>query len=330
MSTTKPIRVGVVGTGLMGAVHAKSLRYRVAGAVLAGVSDFDTARAADLAGELGTVAFGTGEELIASDDVDAVVVASPDNTHADYAIACIHAAKSVLCEKPLAETAARALQVVEAERSTGRRLVQVGFMREFDDAHMAVRSAVVSGRLGRPVMFRGTHINPAPVGATDVERALSQSLIHDINSARFLMGREIVEVVARWVPREDTDPAECRIAAVMCTFDDGAIGLMDVNIESGYGYVVAAEVVGTIGTASTVNPATSSVAVAGQTAIDVSPNWATRFAPAYLNELDAWVASLAEGISVGPGAYDGYIANVIADACIQSARTGHPVAIATR
>jgi myo-inositol 2-dehydrogenase / D-chiro-inositol 1-dehydrogenase len=314
----------------MGEVHARSLRARVPGAQLVAVSDADLARATTLANELDVAVYATGDELIAAGDIDAVVIASPDITHADYAVAAIRAGKFALCEKPLAETQQRASSVVDAEIAGGRRLIQVGFMREFDPAHVAVREAVASGRIGRAVMFRGTHINPAPVGATSVERAISQSLVHDIHSARFLTGREIVNVFARWVPLENTSPPECRIVSVSCTFDDGSIGLMDVNIEAGYGYAVSAEIVGTTGTVSTVDPSNSLVRFSGQQSTLITPNWATRFAPAYLAELEAWVGSIHSGVPIGPSAFDGYIANVIADACIESALSGHPVEVAPR
>jgi myo-inositol 2-dehydrogenase / D-chiro-inositol 1-dehydrogenase len=324
-TTATNIRVGVIGTGLMGEVHARSLRARVPGAELVAVSDFDIARATALGTELGVTVYATGEELLAANDIDAVVIASPDVTHADYAVAAIRAGKFALCEKPLAETQQRSSSVVDAEISGGRRLIQVGFMREFDPAHVAVREAVASGRLGRPIMFRGTHVNPAPVGATSVQRAISQSLVHDIHSARFLTGREIVNVFTRWVPLENTSPPECRLVTVSCTFDDGSIGLLDVNIEAGYGYAVSAEIIGATGTISTVDPSTSLVRSTGQLSTEIMPNWATRFAPAYLAELEAWIGSIHSGVPVGPSAFDGYIANVIADACIESALSGRPV-----
>ena len=156
MKLTAPIRVGVVGTGLMGEVHARNVYERSAAARLVAVADADADRARALARELGGARVDGGVEVIAADDVDAVIIASPDATHAGYALACIRSGKPVLCEKPLASTADDAWAVVEAEAATGRRLLQVGFMREFDPAHVAVRFAVTSGRIGNPVMFRGT------------------------------------------------------------------------------------------------------------------------------------------------------------------------------
>lgn len=319
----------MVGTGLMGELHARNLRARVPGAELVAVHDVDHDRATALAGELGVTAVADGFELIADEAIDAVVIASPDVTHADYALACIGAAKPVLCEKPLAITAASADEILEAESAGGVRLLQVGFMREFDAAHLAVRRAVTSGRIGRPVMFRATHVNPFPVGHVAVEQAITQSMIHDFNSARFLLGREIVEVYSIWVPLPGGDD-RCHIVTVSATFDDGSLGLIDVNMQSGYGYTVSAEVIGTSGVARTARPTTAVVLAEGRQSIDVEESWAARFGPAYLAEVEAWVDSLHRGVPVGPGAWDGYAASAVADAAVLSARSGHPVAVDAR
>jgi myo-inositol 2-dehydrogenase/D-chiro-inositol 1-dehydrogenase len=322
-------RVAVVGTGLMGELHARNLRTRVPGAELVALADTDEERASALADELGVAATGDGLGLIGDERVDAVVVASPDVTHTDYALACIAAGKPVLCEKPLAATAASAESVLEAESAGGRRLLQVGFMREFDAAHIAVHEAMRSGRIGRPVMFRGTHVNPFPVGHVAVEQAITQSMIHDFNSARFLLGREIVDVYSTWVPL-DVAADRCQIVTVSATFDDGSLGLIDVNMQSGYGYTVSAEVVGTAGVATTAHPTGAVVLAGGRRSVDVPQSWAARFAPAYLGEMEAWVGSLHTGVPVGPGAWDGYAANAVADAAVASARHGTPVAVDMR
>lgn len=324
MKLTPPIRVAVVGTGLMGEVHARNVYARGATARLVAVADVDVERARALASEFGGARVDEGVEVVAADDVDAVIIASPDATHAGYALACIRSGKPVLCEKPLASTADDAWAVVEAEAATGQRLVQVGFMREFDPAHVAVRFAVTSGRIGNPVMFRGTHLNPAPGDLDSVERCITQSMIHDFHSARFLTGREIVEVYARWVPLLAGDPTSVRVATVTCTFDDGAVGLIDVNAAAEFGYEVSAEVTGVLGTASTVSPSRAAVRVAGQCETDVTMSWQTRFAHAYELELDAWLASLVTGVPVGPGTWDGYAANAVADAACRSVVTGAP------
>jgi myo-inositol 2-dehydrogenase / D-chiro-inositol 1-dehydrogenase len=128
------LAVGVIGTGVIGAEHACLLRDVTSGAHLAAVCDADEARAK--AAAKGAAVFSDAHALIASDKVQAVVIASPDATHADCALACLAVGKPVLCEKPIAATAAQGLAIVQAEAALGRRLVTVGFMRRFDPAYV--------------------------------------------------------------------------------------------------------------------------------------------------------------------------------------------------
>ena len=133
------LRVGVIGTGGMGGRHARNLAHRVSGAELVAVMDLDGARATALAEECGGAAvYGSGPELIGDPRVEAVLIASPDPTHADLAVACIEAGKPVLCEKPLGVDIEDAKRVLDAEVAGGRKLVQVGLMRTFDPQHTAL------------------------------------------------------------------------------------------------------------------------------------------------------------------------------------------------
>src|SRR3990170_3695000 len=143
--------VGVVGAGGMGSRHARNVTA-IKGASLIAVMDTDQVRAGRLAAELDAKPFGDARGLIEHPDVQAVVVASPDSTHADLVMACLGAGKPVLCEKPLASTVEQAAAIVDWEVATGRRMVQVGFMREYDQAHRAVREAVANGVIGRPFL----------------------------------------------------------------------------------------------------------------------------------------------------------------------------------
>jgi myo-inositol 2-dehydrogenase / D-chiro-inositol 1-dehydrogenase len=141
------VRVGVIGTGIMGADHIATLHRRVTGAAVTVVADLDPARAEAAAAALpGGRATGDGLALIGDPDVDAVVVASPDATHADLTLAAVAAGKPVMCEKPLAPTLPECLRVVEAERAAmaagGRPLVSVGFMRRFDPGYLELKAAL--------------------------------------------------------------------------------------------------------------------------------------------------------------------------------------------
>ena len=155
------VAIGVIGAGVMGAEHVRRLAAEVEGADVVAVADADLARAEAAAAGAGGRAYADPLALIRSDDVEAVVIASSDATHAGFVLACLAEGKPVLCEKPLAPTAEASLLVAEAEAASGRRLVQVGFMRRFDPAYVAMKEELDSGRLGAPLMLHCVHRNPS-------------------------------------------------------------------------------------------------------------------------------------------------------------------------
>src|SRR5213595_1332719 len=119
--------IGIIGAGVMGGDHARTLARSIQGATLVALSDADPDRAASVAAQTGGPRiFAQAPALIGDPAVDAVLIASPDSTHLELTLACLAAGKPVLCEKPLAPTAGECLQVVAAETRLGRRLVQVG------------------------------------------------------------------------------------------------------------------------------------------------------------------------------------------------------------
>lgn len=188
MGKSEQVSVGVIGTGGMGGMHAENLHARVANARLAAVSDVDAARAEEVAERYGSVAVYTdGADLIRDENVEAVVIASPDPTHAPLVLECLKAEKPVLCEKPLADSAEAALEVVEAEVGLGRKLVQVGFMRRYDPQHVAVKEALSSGDVGAPIVFKGWHRNADLDPGIDSEWIVVNATIHDIDSARWFI-----------------------------------------------------------------------------------------------------------------------------------------------
>lgn len=323
------LRVGVIGTGTMGEVHVRNLHGRVRGSEVVALADRGSGRAAALAQGLGIgIVHRDGHEVIRDPAVEAVVVASPDPTHAEYALACIAAGKPVLCEKPMATTAADALRVLQAEAAAGRRLVQVGFMREFDPPHRAVLDAVRSGRVGRPMLFRAIHVTPSEdPGRLSPDELVTMGLIHDFHSARVLMGCEIADVFARFIPMDPGSGDTCRLITVSCAFDDGTLGLMDINIEGRYGYEVSVEVVGSLGTARSLPPARAALKLDGEERHDMTTDGMARYATAYLAEAQAWVDSIRRGEPAGPGAWDGYVSVAVADACRASLAGGRSVPV---
>ena len=322
------VNVGVIGTGMIGSVHADNLMRRTFGAKVVAVMDIDRERVEAVAAACdGARAYSDAAELIADPEVDAILIASTDVTHADLTIACVEAGKPVLCEKPLATTVADAERVIRAELAAGRRLVQVGFMRIYDHAHRDLYNLLASGEIGAALKFRGVHINPWH-GEVTIDWAITNSLIHDIHSARWIMGAEISSAYVQWVPVDPARPKSARLADVQVIFDNGAIGSLEWNGDSGYGYEVMVEVTGETGTAGTASHPSPSLRQSGTVAQAITPNWPERFAAAYVDEVQDWINAILKGESTGPSAWDGYMSLIAADACIRSSETGRPEATA--
>jgi hypothetical protein len=132
--------------------------------------------------------------------VDAVVVTSWGPTHAEYVLASIAAGKNVFCEKPLAESSEACLQILDAETGAGRRLVQVGYMRRYDAAYRALKQVVDSGSIGAPLLMHCAHRNPSQPGHFTPSMSITDSGVHDIDTARWMFGEEIVATWTHCTP----------------------------------------------------------------------------------------------------------------------------------
>ncbi len=310
------LNVGVIGTGVMGAEHARLLRREVAGARLAAVCDTSMDRAETVA--QGARVFADAHELIA--EVDAVVVASPDATHADYARASIALGKPVLCEKPLAASAADGLRIVEAETAGGRRLVTVGFMRRFDPAYVEMKRELLSGRIGRAVILHNIHRNVSAPDWFTGAMTITNSFVHEIDISRFLLAEEMVDVQVSAAPGDDP------LMITMRT-DAGTVVSSEVNINAGYGYHVHAQIVGRSGTVEMAPPAVVTSNLAGHGRLSYASGWVPRFADAYRRQMQAWVDGIGDGRPVGASAWDGYMTTAIAEVAAGAMRSGERTAI---
>ena len=321
------INVGVIGTGDMGGRHAINFA-RTSGAQMVALMDVDEQRASTIAQNCGGAKiYNDATALIADDNVNAIVITSPDHTHAALAIQCINAGKPVLCEKPLATSAAEAHTVIDAEINAGRRLLQLGFMREYDPAHQAVKNTVASGQLGKPLLFRGVHINDRTAEWRSIEDVVTNSAIHDIHSARFMMPGEINSVYAQRIPAHVDRLDTSRLVTIHLNYDDGSLGIIQCNAASGYGYEVDVEITCETGVAHThslSSPLVKSNNLFGQW---IEASWLQRFEQAYAIEAQAWIASLINNTPSGPSAWDGYASLLVADQCIASIQFGQPQSV---
>jgi myo-inositol 2-dehydrogenase/D-chiro-inositol 1-dehydrogenase len=327
------VRVGVVGVGMIGQDHIRRLTRVLSGVDVVAVSDVDIGRARAVAGGLREAAVhATGEQLVADDRVDAVVVCSWGETHEQYVLAAIAAGKPVFCEKPLATTQEACRRILAAETAAGRRLVQVGYMRRYDPAYRALREVVQDGSLGLPLLMHCTHRNPSVPAHYRGDSMINDTAVHEIDMVRWMFGEEIAAVsVLR--PRPSRHSGDLPDPLVLL-LETGSGILVDVEVSANirYGYDIRGEVVGESGTATLAEPSTVQVRRGGTVIDRVPADWRERFVRAYDVELQEWVDAIGGDGQLGPSAWDGYAATAVSDAGLEALRTGArvPVALADR
>jgi len=324
------VRVGVIGTGMIGQDHIRRITEVIPGGRVAAVTDVDLDRAGQVAAGLpGARVHPTGQDLIADPGVDAVLVTSWGATHEEYVLAAISAGKRVFCEKPLAPTAAGALRIVEAEMAAGRRLVQVGFMRRYDAGYNALKDALDAGQVGAPLVMHCAHRNPSvpPYGFT-TDMIISDSAVHEMDLVRWLFDEEIAATsVLR--PRPTSKAAQALQDPLIVLFEMASGILVDVEVfvNAGYGYDIRAEVVGEAGTLALADAGGTTVSRQGQRSGRVPADWRERFGRAFDAEFTDWLRAVAAGTTTGPGCWDGYAAAVVTDRCLHALSTGERVTV---
>lgn len=314
------IRAGVIGTGNIGTAHAISLAREVSGSSLTAVFDVDSARAKHVADDLGARAVSSAAEVIEAEDVDAVVIASPDALHAEQALACLAAGKPAMLEKPLAPTMEEAQLVLDAEVALGRRLLMLGFMRRFDPGYIALKSALTAGEIGDPLIVHNKHRNAfAPYGVNSAMN-LTNSAVHEVDINRWLLDADYtwVQVVAGKsgpdVPQGQFDPMFLTLGTT-----SGPLVTIELFMTAHYGYEVNCEVVGSEGILDMGDGSWITRASTGRRGHEVPEQWLGRFGEAYRAELQAWIDGIRRaGEATGASTWDGYLAALTCRAAVEA------------
>lgn len=314
------LRIGIIGTGVMGADHAQTLASGIAGAELGAVQDFDSARAKAVAARFGCKVRETAEALIADPDIDAVLVCSPDATHAPLALAAIAAGKPVLVEKPLASSLAEGGAVVDAEVKAGRRLVQVGYMRRFDPGYRAMRTTLQENRLGPALFLHCVHRNAVGPDYLTSDLVIANSAVHEIDIARFVLDEDLVAATVI-SPRASSKAPNRQPQFIVLESRSGVVVDVEAFVDAGYGYDVQAELVCESGTVSLAPNPPIALREAGRDGFVVEQDWRARFRDAYRDQMAGWVRAIMTGTPVGSSAWDGYAASVTAAACLDAWRS---------
>ena len=321
---SEDLKIAVLGVGLMGAFHVDALAKRVRGAQVTVVNDFLADKAAEVAGKVGARVEADPIAAINDPDVDAVLIASPGDAHAEQLNACLDRGIPVLCEKPLTTDIVSAYAIVQKERTLGRQLIQVGFMRRFDAEYAALRKLIADGGLGKPLMVHCAHRNPAVGDHFTSEYMIRDSVVHEVDSVRFLLDEELssVEVVrgaaTSSAPHGTHDPM-----LVIFESESGVIVTDEIFVRTGVAYEVRTEVVGEKGNALIGLDQNMQVKSSdGRWGGKITPSFIERFGQAYDTELQRWVDAAKAGTIDGPNAWDGYAAVAVCEAGVQALRSG--------
>jgi myo-inositol 2-dehydrogenase/D-chiro-inositol 1-dehydrogenase len=307
----------------MGRAHVSRIENELAGGEIVAVADVNHEAATVVAEPLGARAYGSGAELIADPDVDAVLIATFGKVHAPDVVRAVEAGKYVLCEKPLATTAQDCLDILQAEQKTGKQLVTVGFMRRFDKGYNEMREVLTSGRLGYATLLHCRHRNPSVPENYTTRNMIDDTAIHEIDISRFLLGEEIAKV------RVDTPRATSRrfehlqdpLVLVAAT-ESGVLIDDEVNVNIQFGYSIECELVLEAGTVRLGDQEHTDLRDESGNRNAICSSHIDRFHDAFNQEVQQWIRAVERDEHAGSTAWDGYAATVVVDAAIESLENG--------
>ena len=325
------VRFGLLGAGRIGKIHGGNIS-RSPAARLVAVADADATAAKSLADATGASVRSVAE-IIAAGDIDAVLIGTPTDTHADLIEKCAATHKAVFCEKPVDLDAKRIVSCLKVVEAAGIPLM-IGFNRRFDPNFASVKARIDKGAVGTVELVTIISRDPAPPPVSYIERSgglFRDMMIHDLDMARFILGEEPVEVHA--VGSVLVDPAigkagDVDTAMVMLKTASGKLCQISCSRRAVYGYDQRLEVHGSTGLIRVGNIHETTVEVAGKggfTRDPVQNFFLERYADAYRLELASFIDAIGSGRKPAPSGQDGLMAQRLADAATEAHRTGSPV-----
>lgn len=327
------LRFGLLGAGRIGKVHARAISS-TPDAELAAVADA-VADAAKAIADKYDCAIRTIDEIEAADDIDAVVICTPTDTHADLIERFARAGKAIFCEKPIDLSLERVKACLKVVEETGAKLM-VGFNRRFDPHFAGVRKAIDDGRIGEVEMVQIVSRDPSAPPASYIKSSggiFRDMTIHDFDMARFVLGEEPIAVTA--TASVLTDPAIGELGdydsvSVILTTASGKHCTISNSRRATYGYDQRLEVHGSNGAVAIENQRPVSIEVAsagGFTRPPLHDFFMTRYTEAYAAEIAAFVAAVADGTPPSPSGRDGLLALALAEAAMTSVARGRTVKV---
>ena len=329
------ISLGIIGAGRIGKVHAQSIMNHITSAHLKTIADpFMNEETEASLRALGVSDCSKDYKKILNDpEIDAVLICSSTNTHADISLEAIAAGKHVFCEKPVSQDIAKIRQVMEKLKETNLKY-QVGFNRRFDHNFEAVRAAVAHGDVGDVHIVRITSRDPAPpppeYAAVSGGMFLDMT-IHDFDMVRYLTASDVVEVFANGAVLVDPligKAGDIDTAIISLKMANGALAVIDNSRKAVYGYDQRAEVFGSKGQASVSNDTNSSLILSSETGIHTEKPlyfFLERYMASFTKEVRMFVQAIEQDSPVPVDINDGLQPVLIAAAALRSLKEHRPV-----
>ncbi len=327
-------KLALLGAGRIGKVHARAIAEDKRAKLVAVADAFP--EAANAIADASGAAVKTIDEIEADKDIDAVIICTPTNTHADLIERFAKAGKAIFCEKPIDLDVNRARACLETVRKVGGK-VMLGFNRRFDPHFQAVRKEIDKGSIGKVEMVTITSRDPGapPAEYIKVSGGIFRDMtIHDFDMARYLLGEEIDTVMASasvLVDPKISELGDYDSASLILTTKSGRQAMISNSRRASYGYDQRIEVHGSLGAVSAENQRPVSIEIAtkdGYTRPPLHDFFMTRYTAAYAAEISAFIDSLEKGTPLSPSAEDGLIALALADAALKSVEQKAAVKVA--
>ena len=327
------VRFGLLGAGRIGKVHAKAVTSNPL-AKLVAVADAMADAANALADQYGAEV-RTIEAIEAATDIDAVIICTPTDTHADLIERFARAGKAIFCEKPIDLDVDRVKACLRVVDQTGATLM-VGFNRRFDPHFRAVRQAIADGQIGDVEMVTIVSRDPGAPPADYVKRSggiFRDMTIHDFDMARFLLGEEIETVSAQasvLVDKAIGEAGDYDSASVMLSTASGKHATISNSRRATYGYDQRIEVHGSKGAVAAENQRPVSIEIAnasGYTRPPLHDFFMTRYTEAYAFEISSFIDFVESKSPASPSGTDGLIALALAEAALKSVKEGRAVKV---
>ncbi len=329
------LKIGIIGAGRIGKVHSESITYHVKDAVVAAIADpFMNQETRAWAEALGIPSiYEDYHDILQDEDIDAVLICSSTDTHADISIEAIRAGKHVFCEKPISQDLAKIKEVMETLKGSNVKY-QVGFNRRFDHNFEAVRAAVTDGKIGDVHIVKITSRDPdaPPLEYVKVSGGMFLDMtIHDFDMVRYLSGSDVEEIYATGtclVNPAIREEGDIDTAVITLKLKNGALAVIDNSRKADYGYDQRAEVFGSKGQVAVTNDTGSSAVLstaAGVTGEKPLYFFLERYMASFSKEVSLFVQACINDTPVPVDINDGLQPVLIAKAAKKSLDEGRPV-----